>query len=290
MHLQMNQEAACPSYNPEIHGGYWELNFQIHPNQSILHRRNCNGLVVAWVMMYKWGKTVPESQTTPTPSNNHSGSAGRKHQGAHLSAEIRSWRLVHEHTLEEITSRVHKFLKCTWRRVNSAPGDEMTCEFRKWRCVYPAKWQQAQQVNSGQHTRSKTGEWNQQLEIGAPSTCQMPSLPRSAPTSRINSATAHAPDGWWVEGQVGVINADWVQLYISKQFWMRPKIISSPTKRFTEGHCVSITEAHWERQSPNGIMWDRWVNYREMMTDLSNQDHGQMSPNWNWIRGFSGSL
>jgi len=47
---------------------------------------------------------------------------------------------------------------------------------------------------SGQHTRRKTGERNQQFEICAPSTGQMSSVPTSAPTSRMISATARAPE------------------------------------------------------------------------------------------------
>jgi len=47
---------------------------------------------------------------------------------------------------------------------------------------------------SGQHTRRKTGECNQQLEISAPSTGLMSSVPTSAPTWRMISATARAPE------------------------------------------------------------------------------------------------
>jgi len=63
--------------------------------------------------MYKRGMTVPESKSTPTASNHRTGSAGRKHLGAHLPAENRSWRLVDECTLEEITSRVNKHVEIT---------------------------------------------------------------------------------------------------------------------------------------------------------------------------------
>jgi len=43
---------------------------------------------------------------------------------------------------------------------------------------------------SGQHTRRNTGERNQQLEISAPSTGRMSTVPTSAPTRRMISATA----------------------------------------------------------------------------------------------------
>jgi len=69
--------------------------------------------------MYKRGMTVPESKQTPTASNHRTGSARRKHLGAHLPAETHSWRLVDERTMEEITSRVNKR---SWRRVNQCTG------------------------------------------------------------------------------------------------------------------------------------------------------------------------
>jgi hypothetical protein len=48
---------------------------------------------------------------------------------------------------------------------------------------------------SGQHTRRKTGERTQQLEmISAPSAGRMLSVPTSAPTRRMISATARAPE------------------------------------------------------------------------------------------------
>jgi hypothetical protein len=55
---------------------------------------------------------------------------------AHLAAENRSWRLVDESTLEEVTSRVNK-------HVEKSQPDETTSELRKRRCGYPDKWQRA---------------------------------------------------------------------------------------------------------------------------------------------------
>ena len=65
--------------------------------------------------MYKRGITILESKPTPTASNHRTGSAGRKHLGAHLPAKNRSLIIVNECTLEEITSRVNKRM---WIRVN----------------------------------------------------------------------------------------------------------------------------------------------------------------------------
>jgi len=80
-----------------------------------------DGLVVCRATTYKRGMTVPESKSTLTARNHHTGSAGRKHLGAHLPTENHSWRLVNEHTLEEITSS----------------------QQAKRLCGYPDKWQRA---------------------------------------------------------------------------------------------------------------------------------------------------
>jgi len=47
---------------------------------------------------------------------------------------------------------------------------------------------------SGKHTRRKAGERNQQVEISAPSTGRISSLPTSAPTWRMISETGRAPE------------------------------------------------------------------------------------------------
>jgi len=80
----------------------------------------------------------------------------------------------------------------TWRRVNQMKRqvnseiddvDTQTCDNKHtWR-------------RSGKHTRRKAGERNQQLEmISAPRTGRMSSVPTSAPTWRMISATARAPE------------------------------------------------------------------------------------------------
>jgi hypothetical protein len=63
-------------------------------------------------MTNKRGMTIPDSKLTPTASNHRTGSVWRKYHGAHLPAKNRSWRLVDERTLKEITSRVNQY---TWR-------------------------------------------------------------------------------------------------------------------------------------------------------------------------------
>ena len=133
---------------------------------------------------------------------------------------------------------------------------------------------------SRKHTRRKLGERTKQLEIiSAPSTGRMSSVPTSTPTSRrIISATAKAPERWW-EDQLNVTYAEWVQLCLPKHLWTWPKISSG---------CTNLsTEWHHERQSLNGIMRDSWDNYQEMMTEHSDQDHGWMTTNGDWIRRLS---
>jgi len=88
--------------NLEIHSWYWKST-----SESILINRygtwrSRTGLVVSRAMTYKWGMTVPESRPTPTASNHRTGSTGRKHLGAHLSAKNYSWRLVNNRTWSRV--------------------------------------------------------------------------------------------------------------------------------------------------------------------------------------------
>jgi len=82
--------------NPGIHSCHW-------------NRRRRNGIVVGRATTYKMGMTVPQSQPTPNASNDRTGCAWRKQHGAHLPAEIRSWRLVDE-------------IWIPWQGTESTPG------------------------------------------------------------------------------------------------------------------------------------------------------------------------
>ena len=104
--------------NPEIHSCYMKSTSESILANRYGTRRSCNGLVVGRPTTYKWGMTVPESKTTPTVSNHHTGSAERKHLGAHLPTEI--------------TSRVNK-------HVEKSRPHETTSELRDRRCGYPDK-------------------------------------------------------------------------------------------------------------------------------------------------------
>jgi hypothetical protein len=69
-------------------------------------------------------------------------------------------------------------------------GAHLPAENRSGRRVNQHTWRW-----SGMHTRRKAGERTQQLEmISAPSTGRMSSVPTSAPTCRMISATARAPE------------------------------------------------------------------------------------------------
>jgi len=119
---------------------------------------------------------------------------------------------------------------------------------------------------SGKHTRRKADECTHQLEmISARSTGRMLSVPTSAPTWRMISATAWAPKRWWHD-QVRLIYAKRVQLCLlkwfrtghrttafclPKQLWTSPKMISKCTEWFTE--------RHHERQSRQLSRGDDWA-------------------------------
>jgi hypothetical protein len=84
--------------NLEIRSCYWKSTSESILANRYGTRRNRNGLVVGGATTYKWGMTVSESKSTPTASNHRTGSAGRKHLGAHLPAENSSWRRVNKKT------------------------------------------------------------------------------------------------------------------------------------------------------------------------------------------------
>jgi hypothetical protein len=136
--LQSRMRSRLSLDNPEIHSCYWKSTSESSLTNRYGTRRSRNGLVVGGATTYKWG-------------DDRTGSAGRKHLGAHLPAENRRWRLVDECTLENITSRVNKR---TWRRVNKQNDDvdtQTSDSKHTWR-------------RGGKHTRRKPGERTQQLE------------------------------------------------------------------------------------------------------------------------------
>jgi len=159
--------------NPEIHSRYCKSTSQsILANRSGT-RRSLNGLVIDRATTHKWGVTVPESKPTPTASNHRTGSTGRKHLGAHLPAENRSWSS--QQALVERSQPMHLEMK---RQVNPETDNVDTHS-----SVSKQTWRR-----SRRHTRRKAGE--QLVMISAPSTARMSSVPTSAPTRSMISATA----------------------------------------------------------------------------------------------------
>ena len=94
--------------HPEIGSCYWKSTSEWSLTNQYGTRRSRNGLVVCGATTYNRGMTVPESKPTPTASNHHTRSVGRKHLGAHLPTENRSWRLGNQRTWRRVN-------QCTWR-------------------------------------------------------------------------------------------------------------------------------------------------------------------------------
>jgi len=175
--------------------------------------------------MYKRGLTLPESKPTHTASNHRTRSAGRKHLGAHLPAEV--------------TSSVNK---CTWRIVNSAPGEEAASKFRKRWYGYRTSDSKHTWSRSGMHTRRKAGE--QLKMISASSIGWMSSVPTIAPTWRMISTTTGAPARWW-DDQTSLIYAKRVHLSLPKQFRKYQTVYRTASREtVTKWHLTKIM-AEW---------------------------------------------
>jgi hypothetical protein len=109
--LQTRMRSRLCLGDPEIHSCYWKSTSESILTNRCGTRRSRNGLVVGGATTYKRGMTVPESKPTPTARNHRTGSAAGSTE-AHLPAENRSWRLVNERTLEEITSSQQAIRRC----------------------------------------------------------------------------------------------------------------------------------------------------------------------------------
>jgi len=200
----MNQEAACPSYNPEWDPDsvwaiprYTAATGKSTSESSLTNRYGARRSRMRWVVggatTCKRGITVPESKPTPTASNHITGSAGRK-----LSVPWKRSLAVNKQNDDMDTQTSDS--NHTWRR-------------------------------SGKHTRRKVGERTQQLEtISTPSTWQISSVPISAPTRRMISATASAPVRWWEV----------------KRVWSMPNECNYVYRTASQ---ETVTEWHREKQS-----------------------------------------
>jgi len=109
-----------------------------------------------------------------------------------------------------------------------------------------------------------TSRINKQVEmLSASSTRRMISVPPSAPTSRIISATARTLERWW-EDQASLIFAAQVQIWLPKQVRTWPKMSCERTIKFTNWHR--------ERQSLNAILIQSLDNYQMMITGLRSME------------------
>jgi len=129
--LQSRMRSRLSLDIPEIHSCYGKSTSESILTNRYGTRRSRNGLVVGRATTYKRGMTMPESQQL-LPRTITVSEVPRGSTKAHLPAENRSWRLVDECTMEEITSRVNK-------HVEKSQPDETTSELRKRRCGYPNK-------------------------------------------------------------------------------------------------------------------------------------------------------
>jgi len=185
-----------------------DIKFRIKPNQPIWHLN-----MPKWI--YCWWCYNLEKRDDGTRS------PGRKQYGPHLLAENRGWRLVDEHTLDAITSRVNKHmqksqpaqLQINFKLNPENNGvDTQTSDIKH-------TWK-----TSGKHTQTKAIEHNQQLDmISAPTTGRMSSVPTSAPSWRMVSVTARAPD-WQSENATNSISSNHTHFCLPKQVWMTHKM------------------------------------------------------------------
>ena len=208
--------------NPKINSCHWESTAESSLTNWDGARRSHNALVVVGAMTYTRQMTVPESKATSTTSYHGSRSAERKHFGAYLLAENCSCRLVDKLILEVITAEC---IRVCGEESTSAPGGETTSEnddLDTQTSDSKHTWRR-----NGNHTGRKASK--QFDVISALSTGQMWSVPTSAPTRRMISATARAPGGW-CDDQAGLIYAEWVQLCQLKHFWTSLILISRNAK------------------------------------------------------------
>ena len=281
--LQSRMGSRLSLDNPKIHSCYWKSTSESILTTRYGTRRSRNGLVVGGATTYKRGMTVPESKPTLLQAITVPGLL-RGRTKAHLPAENRSWWLVDECALEEITSRVNKHME------KSQP-DEMTSEFRKRRCGYPDKWQREQLEKKRKAYPEESRR--AQRAIGD------------------DKCTEHRADVKCtykctdLEDDQCDCNSTGEMMRWSSEFDLcRTSAIMSTeagpnetendlrTYRivYQTASQATVTKRHRKRQSQNGIMRDSWDNYGEMMTEHSDQDHGQITPSWDWIRGLSGAL
>ena len=247
--LQTRMRSWLSLDNPKIHNCYWKSTSESSLTNWYGTRRSRNGLVVGRATTYNRGMTVPESNPSATASNHRTGSSARKHLGAHLPAENRSWRLVDECTLEEITSRVNNHLE------KSQP-DETTSELRDRRCGYPAKWQQG-------HLQKERKAYPEESWRAQPASGDKCTEHRA--DFKFTYKCTDLEDDQWNWKSTGEMTR------ISSEFDLRrtsaimsTKAVPNETENdlwtyqivYRMASRATVTEWHRKRQSPNGIARD----------------------------------
>jgi len=106
--LTQSRRSRLSLDNSKIHSCYWKSTSESSLTNQYGTWRSRNGLVIGGAKTYKRGMTAPESKSTPTASNHHTGSAGRTHLGADLPAGNHSWRLFNNRRWRRVN-------QCTWR-------------------------------------------------------------------------------------------------------------------------------------------------------------------------------
>jgi len=192
----INQTAACPNSHPKWDPNWvsaiptqsWQprdallllqLIFRIKSTQPMWH-----SMRPGWIHLWRSYDLLLRDDHTGCPESNHC--------GTHIPVENCSWRLVNEHTLEEITSSIHKHLEKSqpvyleMKPQADSENDDVDTQ---------TSGNKRTRRSGGKHTRRKASERNQQLEmISATRTGQVTCVPASAPTWRIISATGRAPE------------------------------------------------------------------------------------------------
>ena len=177
-------------------------------------------LVIGGGMTYNMGLTVPQSKITLPASNHYSGSAGRKHLGAHLPVQNRSGIIVDERTIEEITSTVNN----TWRRVNQCTWrgndkqTEKTTMWLPWQVTTNTLRESAEWIPGAQPAR----DWRWSVHQ-AQDGCQ-----EHQQLHRVVEWSVRLQEHWGNDQKM--IYAERGQWFLWKQFRTRPKMYSDYTK------------------------------------------------------------
>jgi len=165
----------------------------------------------------------------------------------------------------------------------NAPGDEMTSELRKRQCGYPDKWQRAHMEKERKAYLEES-----QRAIGDDECTE-----HRADVKCNYKCTDEEDDQCDCKSTGEMMRRSSEFDLCRTSAFMYTEAVPNETENdlltyqivYRTASPVTVTERHRERHSPNGIMRDSWNNYRETMTEHSDQDHCRMTSNSDWIRG-----